>query len=365
MRGSFVALLLLLSSCRAASGSDTIAASDAGAASDDGGPKVYAEPPVVEPVGDVLVETWAGSGARGSVDGAATEAQFDNPVGVAIEPSGDVLVTEYDGAQLRRIDKDRVTTTVARGLQDAFGLLVLPDSILVQTDKNATGQKNATTGTLWRVVGGVAEVMITGLSRPRGLTRLLDGRVALADRDRNLLYTFDMTTRSLEPLAGSGLAGLFDGAASVAQFDQPYGLATLPDGSIVVADRGNHCIRRVALNGDVSRFAGDGIAGIRDSDDRLNARFDWPIDLATDTVGNVYVSDEGNRRIRVITTAGAVRTIAGDGVQGYADGPGLSARFFAQEQIAVTPDGKTIYVADGNKGLPDPAFHRVRRITIR
>jgi DNA-binding beta-propeller fold protein YncE len=361
MRGSLVTLSLALvfAACRAGSGSDS-------GDGDDDGPKLYSEPPKIEAAaGDIVVETWAGSGASGSADGVGPDARLNNPVGVAVEDSGDVLVTEYDGAQLRRINKDRVTSTVVRGLDEPFGLLVLPDSILVQTDKNAAGFKGPTTGTLWRVASGAAEELITGLARPRGLTRLLDGRVALADRDRNLLFTFDMTTRRLEPLAGSGLAGLFDGAATVAQFNQPYGLATLPDGSIVVADRGNHCIRRVALNGDVSLYAGDGIAGARDSNDRLNARFDWPIDVATDAVGNVYVSDEGNRRIRLITTSGAVRTVAGDGVQGYSDGAGLGARFFAQEQIAVTPDGKTIYVADGNKGLGAPPFHRVRRIRIR
>jgi DNA-binding beta-propeller fold protein YncE len=85
--------------------------------------------------------------------------------------------------------------------------------------------------------------------------------------------------------------------------------------------------------------------------------------VAVDAAGNIYVSDVGNHRIRRITKAGQVETIAGDGVAGFADGSGEAARFYGQEGIAVTPDGSAIYVADGNGGEVG-AYHRVRRIDL-
>lgn len=367
-----IALLALVAACRTASGVDdsappaaTPGGGDPNAPADSGAP-TRNEPPVVRFVTEgIVVDTYAGSSERGNHDDIGTAATFDNPVGLALLGNGDLLVTEYEGAQVRRVTAARATSRVVGGFRDPFAILLAADgTVYVQTDRNPAGEKTELSGSLWRLQDGVPELLVTGMNRPRGLTQQQDGRLALADRERNVLYTFDPASRTLSPLAGSGRRGLFDGVAAVAEFNEPYGMATLPDGSLVVADRGNHCIRQILPNGDVYRYAGDGNPGMRDDDDRLLARFDLPIDVATDTLGNVYVSDEGNRRIRVITTSGAVRSIAGDGVQGFADGPAAAARFYGQEQLIATADGKTLYVSDGNKGELTPSYHRVRRITL-
>jgi hypothetical protein len=119
----------------------------------------------------------------------------------------------------------------------------------------------------------------------------------------------------------------------------------------------------VTLAGEVTVFAGEGVPGMRDDPDKLKARFDRPIDVATDAEGNVFISDADNHRIRRISAAGTIETVAGDGTRGFADGVGAEARFFAQEQLEVTTDGKTVYVSDGSGGEDEP-FHRVRRIKI-
>jgi hypothetical protein len=72
----------------------------------------------------------------------------------------------------------------------------------------------------------------------------------------------------------------------------------------------------------------------------------------------------GNARIRRITAEGSVETIAGDGVRGFADGPGEKARFFGQEQLDVSSDGKLLYVTDGTRGEIGAPYNRIRRIAL-
>ena len=94
-----------------------------------------------------------------------------------------------------------------------------------------------------------------------------------------------------------------------------------------------------------------------------SAAFNAPRAVAADSAGNVYVSDIGNHVIRRISAACTVETAAGDGTAGFNDGVGTDAEFYGQEGIAVTPDGATVYVADGNGG-DGSAYHRVRALTI-
>jgi DNA-binding beta-propeller fold protein YncE len=333
------------------------------------GPDTRKDPPIVTPAKGITVDTIAGSGTAGAADGVGADAQFQNPVGVFIDASGALLVTEYDGNRLRKVPLTGATSTLASGITQPFALLGTEDAIYVQSDTNDEGAKDEESGTIWKVGlnGGTPEVFLTNLGRPRGLARLLDGRVVVSDRLRQTVSILDLGTKELTLLAGSGTAGLRDGHGAEAQFSDPYGVGVLPDGSILVAESNNHVIRKVTLDGDVSVFAGEGVPGMRDHSDKLKARFDGPIDLAVDAAGNVFVSDINNHRIRRISTDGVVETVAGNGERGFADGIGASASFFGQEQLDVTPDGKTIYVSDGNRGDEDSGgqpYHRIRRITI-
>jgi hypothetical protein len=313
----------------------------------------------------VQVETLAGSDVAGGGDGQGTAATFDNPVGVALGPNGDLFVTEYEGRRVRRVAPDKTVSLVFAGLGDPFGIIAVGDVLYVQTDRNQADEKTGTSGTIWRLQNGNALVVATGLGRPRGIVPVANGKLFLADFDRHVVSILDPATGAVTPLAGtSGRTGLVDALGDSARFNQPYGSALLPDGSVVVADYGNNVIRRVTLDGDVSTFAGDGVAGMRDDTDKLHARFYGPQDVAVDQVGNVFVSDTNNARIRRITNQGAVETIAGDGRRGYLDGAGAQARFFGQEQIEVSADGKALYVSDGNRGELTQPYNRVRRVTL-
>ena len=142
-------------------------------------------------------------------------------------------------------------------------------------------------------------------------------------------------------LAGDGVPGTTDAIGTRARFSEPFGIVAAPDGTIFVADAGHaHLIRRVAPDGRVSTVAG-GARGFRDGVGP-NAAFSTPSGLARAPDGTLYVADTGNHAIRRITADGSVSTLAGDGTPGYADGPAHQARFNGPIGIAVAPDGRII-----------------------
>ncbi len=323
---------------------------------------------VVVRVPSTTVDTFAGSGTGGGADGVGAVAQFDNPVNLAIASNGSIVVSDFDGASLRWIDPQASvsTFTAQSGFSKPFGIAFDANSRLwVQTDSDPSGNKTLQTGTLWFVDGtGVPTPVVSHAGRPRGLAALADGRIALSDPFHHTLSLFNPDGATIAPLAGSACgAGFVDGNASTARFSRPYGLATLPGGDLIVADMMNHALRRVTLAGYVSTYAGDGTPGHVDGP-LATARFAAPEDVAVDAAGNIYVSDGANHCIRRIDTNGDVTTVAGTGAAGGTDGAGDVATFFGQEGLDVSPDGHTIFVADGNGGDGAQPYHRIRRITI-
>ena len=126
-------------------------------------------------------------------------------------------------------------------------------------------------------------------------------------------------------LAGIGVAGYAEGTGTAAQFTVLYGMAIDNDGSVVVADCSNNCIRRITSAGATSTIAGSGVPGYAE-ETGATARFDGPTGVAIDNDGSIIVTDCHNSRIRRIASAGATSTIAGGGVPGYAEpGPPRSS----------------------------------------
>ena len=141
-----------------------------------------------------------------------------------------------------------------------------------------------------------------------------------------------------------------DGPGAEARFNKPCGLAVHTDGSLVLADTFNHCLRRVTPNGAVSTFAGCGVGGLVDGVGTA-ARFQHPWGIAIDAQGTIYVSDHGNHCIRRVTPAdGAVTTISGSrtGEGGLADGATTMARFKEPSGLALDMHGALIVADTGN-----------------
>lgn len=132
-------------------------------------------------------------------------------------------------------------------------------------------------------------------------------------------------------------------------FYSPAGVAVDAAGNIYVADYGNNLIRKITPGRLVSTLAGSGNQGQMNASGLL-ASFNQPTGIAVDAAGNVYVGDAGNNRIRLVTTAGVVTTLAGSDSTGYTDGPGATAAFFHPEGVSVDASGN-VYVADSGNGL--------------
>lgn len=144
-------------------------------------------------------------------------------------------------------------------------------------------------------------------------------------------------------LAGDGSAGALDG--TTARVNRPHGMSLATDGSLYFADRGNHQIRLLRADGAVATIAGTGKPGFADGPAGV-AQFNEPIAVAADRTGTVYVADRNNHRIRKIHADGTVTTLAGDGQPGFADGSSRSSRFNQPYGVDLDAAGITLYVAD-------------------
>ncbi len=282
----------------------------------------------------IMVETLAGTGTAGFMDGAGNVAQFSLPVGIAVDSSGNVYVGDRNNHRIRKITSAGVVTTLAgTGIKD---------------DGIAGGD----------FMDGAANVAQFNI--PRGVALDASGNLYVGEwgnhRIRKItpggvVSTFAGTGIKADGTAGGGF---MDGAGNVAQFNTPYGVAVDGSGFVYVADANNHRIRKITSAGVVSTLAGTGTAGFMDGAGNV-AQFENPRGVVVDGSGFVYVADTVNHRIRKITPGGVVSTLAGTGIQGFMDGTGNVAQFHYPSGVALDSIGN-IYVGDQNN-------HRIRKIT--
>jgi sugar lactone lactonase YvrE len=162
-----------------------------------------------------------------------------------------------------------------------------------------------------------------------------DGTVYVCDRYNSIIRKISSDGTVTTVAGRSGLSGKVDGTASSARFNEPRRIAIAGDGTIYVADTGNHALRRILPGGTVETVF------VSSATDRMD-----PIGLAIDADGNVLIADAWSHVIRKVDGAGQLSVVAGlPGVSGIVDGPVGSARFNAPEGVAVDSRG-VIYVAD-------------------
>ena len=157
-------------------------------------------------------------------------------------------------------------------------------------------------------------------------------------------------------VAGNGVQGFAgdNGPATSAELDSPAGLALDPAGDLFIADSHNQRVREVAAaTGIISTIAGTGVAGFSgDGGAATAARLDLPTALALDAAGNLYAADTGSHRVRRIAAAtGAITTVAGNGVEGYAgDGGAATAANLDSPNGLVVDVAGNLYIADTHNG---------------
>ena len=265
-----------------------------------------------------IVTTLAGSGVAGFVDSTGTAAQFNYPYGVVVDSSGTAYVADTSSNSIRKITLAGVVTTLA-----------------------GSGVAGSTDGT-----GTAAQ-----FNSPVGVAVDSSGTIYVADSGNNRIRKIT-PAGVVTTLAGSGVAGSTDGTGTAAQFNYPNGVAVDSSGTAYVADTNSQRIRKITLAGVVTTLAGSAV-GFADGTGTA-AQFYWPYGVAVDSSGTVYVADTYSHRIRKITQAGVVTSLAGSSTQGFADGTGTSAQFNYPNGVAVDSSG-TVYVADSRN-------QRIRKI---
>jgi sugar lactone lactonase YvrE len=204
----------------------------------------------------------------------------------------------------------------------------------------------------------VSTLEVPGLGQPFGLLVLADGtRLVITLQNRLQLLT---PAGLFATLAGGNDDDddetLVDGQGPAARFYYSGGMTVDAAGHIVVVDCGNHALRRVSKAGEVITLAGNGEDGFADGQGDA-ARFYWPEGVTLAANDEIVAADTYNHAIRVVTPGGAVRTLAGNGEAGFADGQGAAARFKHAEGLARDKDG-SILVADSDNNA-------VRRVTMK
>lgn len=274
---------------------------------------------VVE-AGKGVVNTLAGRKDMGSRDDWGPNATFNYPHGVTIGPDGNLYVADRSNHRIRMVTPEGRVSTFA-----------------------GTGDPGRDNG-------------------PRLQATFWSPVDLVFDKDGNLYVTEEHGIRKISKdgtvsrLAGhfAGFNGFVDNPVGTqAEFNLPHGIAYGPDDHLYVADYRNHAIRKVSLSGAVTTLAGSGAAGFADAAGR-NAQFNWPVDVAVDAQGNVFVADNLNHRIRKLTPEGLVSTYAGSATFGFKEGVGTDAVFRDPHGIAIDEQG--------NLFVTDKENHEIRRI---
>lgn len=260
-----------------------------------------------------VVTTIAGDGTASFLDGAGLYAKFNAPHGLAVDAQGNIFVADHQNHRIRKISP-------AGGVSTFAG------------NGNATFADGTGTSAMF--------------NRPNGMAIDAAGNLFVADQMNHRVRKVT-PAGVVSTLAGNGAASFAEGNGVQAMFNTPTGVAVDVAGNVFVADYMNNRIRKIATNGDVTTFAGNGGTGFADGQGTA-AMINGPHGIATDPAGNVYVAEGWGARIRKISAAGLVSTLAGNGATGFADGIGTNTMMNYPHGILVDSQGNIIFVDRGN-----------------
>lgn len=328
-----------------------------------------------------LVQLAGSGGGAGSADGIGTNSRFNRPMGMVVDSAGNLFVADRDNLVIRKISPAGVVTTFAgsagqlahvdaTGTAARFGMPIglaidSSDNLYVTDGWFSNVRKISSAGVVTTVVSKAAMLGVPdaapgpGQNVITGIVRDSDGTLYIADSGARVIRK-RMPDGTVSILAGQeGPCGHADGAGSVATFCIPTAMALDAGGNLVVIDAGNQLVRKISPGGIVSTLAGiAGEVGGRDGPGST-ALFgfgsyynDSNLPLAgiiAEPSGSVLVTDYHNGRVRRIAADGTVTTAAGLG-EGYIDGPAASARFRKPTGLAQGADG-TIFVAEDTHAI--------------
>lgn len=329
------------------------------------GSLLSAESNSISVTADYTTTTFAGS-SYGYADGTGTAAKFRNPIGGGVDSNGNVYIADLYNNSIRKITPTGVVTTFAGIGSAASGDATNGTANGTGTDarfSRPTGISFDASGNMYvadqtnqriRMItpgGVVSNIAISGFVDPTSTAVAPDGTIYVADQNSATIKKIaNDANRTVTVFAGSGLIGSTDGAANVAKFQNPTGIVRDSLGNLYVSEQFTYKIRKIDSNGNVSTLAGSGVSGFADGTG-TNAKFAGCYGLAIDSNNNLYVGDYGNHRIRKVTPAGVVTTLAGNGTAGSVDGTRTNSQLNQPHGVAVNSSGTIIYVIEygGNK----------------
>lgn len=330
------------------------------------------------------IQTIAGETRDLGDGGPAAGALLWSPRGVSLDRAGNVYIADTGNARIRKVSPTGIITTIAGTTAGYSGdsgpatsaqlsypskAVVAPNGdIYIVDSANHRIRKIGADGNITTFAGsgqpgfsgdgGLAAA--AAFNSPRDVAFDQNGNVYVADSNNERIRR--ISQGQITTLAGSGLFGYLgdQGPAVKAAFSVPRGLAMDTLGNVYIADSLNNRIRRIGTDGTITTIAGGSSAGFSgDGRQAVLAALNQPDAVAVDVGGNIYIADSGNNRIRRIDPQGVITTVAGIGTNGFSgDGsPAITAQLNDPESVAVDQAGN-IYIADtGN--------HRIRRITVQ
>jgi uncharacterized protein YjdB len=332
--------------------------------------------------GQNVISTYAGDGISGytiGTGGAATSSELSFPKGVALDAAGNLYITDGNSV-VKKVTPSGVITNFAgtpgsagfsgdggaatsaqlnepAGIAvDASGNVYIADAVNDRIRKvNSAGIISTVAGTTAGYSGDGGAATSAQLNQPIGLAVDASGNIYIGDFTNNVIRKVTVATGNISTVAGNHAlgAGYTDGVlATSGQINGPHGLAVDAAGNILIADQGNNVIRIVlASNDSIFTFAGDGIPTYTgDGGYASAATLNFPSGIAVNSLGYVFIVDDGNDVIRIVSPTGIISTYAGNGTTGYSGdgGPATSAEFDFPQYIAVNNTTGSTYISDAS-----------------
>ena len=272
-----------------------------------------------------ILSTFAGTGAPGTAgdNGLAISAQLNNPQGISLDSSGNLYIADSFNYKIRKVTGSIITTYAGTGALGTSG------------------------------DGGPANAAL--LNFPTGVSADNSGNVFVADYNNHKIRKIS-SSRIITTVAGTGSAGVSGdgGPGTSALLNYPYGVSVDISGNVYIADSSNNKVRKLSTTGIITTIAGTGTAGSSvDNIAATSALLKNPRGVSIDISGNVYIADNSNNKIRMVSNAGIITTIAGTGTGGNGGDGGLSTSAQLKIPSGLTVDGNgNVYVADsGNNKI--------------
>tara|TARA_R110000737_G_scaffold44739_3_gene65005 strand:+ start:139 stop:1758 length:1620 start_codon:yes stop_codon:yes gene_type:complete len=328
-------------------------------------------------ISDVNVSIITGSIDSGFVNGSASIAQFSRPNDITVGVDGNLYVSDTGNNSVRKVTYEFIdnllagisVTTLAGNGNYGFANGSGQDA---QFDA-PVGITSDSNGNIY--VADLFNNSIRAITPSGEVTTLLDLNSSelipvlgqnfsfnpdgLAIDDEDNLYITERSSHSIlkvafsgeiSRIAGDGTSGYVDGNGTSAKFSYPKDIAVDSNGNLYVTDNGNNVIRKISTSGDVSTFAGSTVSGFSNGTGAI-ASFNYPQGITIDSQDNLYVVDVGNHSIRKIDMLGSVTTLAGNGISGFTSGIGSQAMFNQPRGISIDTNGN-LYVTDsGNNSI--------------